>query len=350
MSARKRCRLCRRLLSDSAFNHSARTADGLASTCRACANARRRDRDRGGAKRESRGSLGAALLAGAVAAVRGWIDQGTLPDWSWICETMRGGHVGVAEFLLKNGVSRNIFTMSAMAEATAVKRRLQRVPQDAQRTASFEPGCEGVTPLHVGCAANWSGTGADGMQSQLRVVELLLKHAADMNAQARYRNLCDATPLFCACWSSGSVVLVDDLLDRGAVASERDLYAALGHFQRHATPAFDIAQSLLSAGVPVEGGLPGERTPLQAFAHQAAHQTVAWLLERGASVNRRGPGGRAAAHFAAERNTGPQTLELLIEHGADLTSRDDDGNRPVDVARLNGKTRLVEMLRRRSGT
>ncbi|MFO1093008.1 MAG: ankyrin repeat domain-containing protein [Planctomycetaceae bacterium] len=307
---------------------------------------RRRERERCGNKRVTAGTVGAALRAGDLDFVRDWICRGTQPDWSWICETMRGGHFEVAEFVMQSGVSRNIFTMAAMAEAAHLKRRLRRFAQDARRTANMEPGCVAVTPLHVACAAYPARVRPNGTKSQLNVAEQLLAHGADVNARARYRDLEDATPLTCACWSSGNVVLVDTLLNHGAIASERDLFAALGHYQRHASPAFDIAESLLAAGIAVDGRVSGEFTLLQTFAHQAAHRTVAWLIKRGADVNRRGPGGRTAAHFAAERNTGPRTLELLIAHGADLTCRDDDGNRPIDVARRNGKLGLVELLKR----
>ena len=85
---------------------------------------------------------------------------------------------------------------------------------------------------------------------------------------------------------------------------------------------------------------------LQAAAHQGDREVVAWLLARGAAVNARGPGRRTAAHLAAERNTGPATLALLVEHGADLSARDADGHTPLDVARLNGKGRLVEWIGR----
>jgi ankyrin repeat protein len=87
---------------------------------------------------------------------------------------------------------------------------------------------------------------------------------------------------------------------------------------------------------------------LHAFAHQASHRTVAWLIAHGARVNARGPGGRTAAHFAAERNTGPKTLALLVEHGADLSARDEDGLTPLEVARRNGKQRLVEWIARQA--
>lgn len=126
--------------------------------------------------------------------------------------------------------------------------------------------------------------------------------------------------------------------------------AALGHFQRHGKAAYDIAELLLDFGLPVDGGVPGRRTPLQAFANQGAHKTVSWLIAHGADVNAHGPGGRTAAHFAAERNTGPATLALLAESGADLAARDDDGHTPLDIAKLHGKRRLVDWMRESART
>src|SRR5262245_43004408 len=146
MSARKRCRACRRLLSDAAFNGSGTSADGLASTCRACINARRRELDRGRAKHRSSRSLGAALDVGGLGGGRRWIREGAQPEWCWIGETMRGGHIKIARFVLRQGVRRSIFTMAAMAETSAARRRLQRAPEDARRTSDMEPGCERVTP------------------------------------------------------------------------------------------------------------------------------------------------------------------------------------------------------------
>jgi ankyrin repeat protein len=188
------------------------------------------------------------------------------------------------------------------------------------------------------------------MAAQVRVAEILKENGADLNAAARYRGLDEATPLFCACWSSGNLDLVRWLLDRGALATDRDLGAALGHFQRHGEAAHDIAETLLAWGLRVDGSVPGDRTLLQASAHMGVHRTVAWLIAHGADVNARGPGGRTAAHFAAERNTGPATLALLVEAGADLVARDADGHTPLDIAKLNEKARLVEWIQERVGS
>ena len=269
------------------------------------------------------------------------------PDWGWVCETMREGHLDLAEWLLRSGVERNIFTMAATADVNQLSRRLGRVSADARLSASMEPASERVTPLHIACASDWRPHGQDCMTAQVQVADALTKHSADVNAAARYRGIDDATPLFCACWSSGNLTLVRWLLAHGAVAIDSHLPLALGHLQRHGRAAYDIAEALLASGLPVDGPVGGGRTPLQAFAHQGDHRTVAWLIARGADVNARTFGGRTAAHLAAERNTGPKTLTLLVESGADLVAQDDDGRTPLDIARVSGKSRIVDWITKR---
>jgi hypothetical protein len=351
MIARKLCPACGKRLSAAAFNDSAQTADGLARACRACTNARRRQRDRSRPQqREPVGEpakLARALRRGDIAAINKLVRGGAHPRWNWICETMREGHLPLAEFLLKSGAERNVFTMAAMGDVTALKRRLARSPAEAVHTASTPPNSIDVTPLHVGCASDWTSHGIKRVAAQVRVAEILTDHGASVHAAARYGGLDQATPLFCACCSSGNLLLVRWLLAQGALATDRDFSAALGHFQRHGRAAYEIAKTLLAWGLLVDGSVKGDRTPLQASAHMGVHQTVAWLIAHGANVNARADGGRTAAHYAAERNTGPKTLALLVENGADLTARDDDGRTPLDIARLNEKVRLVAWIRKR---
>lgn len=351
MIARKTCPDCGKRLSAVAFNGSARSPDGLARTCRACTNARRRQRARAGSGRPvaHAGStvLATVLRQGDIPMVQNLMRGGLTPHWGWICETMREGHLDLADALLDLGVERNVFTMAAMGDVKRLTRRLARVPADARLCASMEPASDRVTTLHVGCASDWKPHGNERMTVQVRVAEVLTDHGADLHATARYRGIDQVAPLFCACWSSENAALVRWLLQRGARADVSHLAAALGHLQRHGRAAYDIAEALLDWGVPVDGRVGDARTPLQAFAHQANHRTVAWLIAHGADVNARADGGRTAAHFAAERNVGPKTLALLVDSGADLSARDDDGRTPLEIAKLNGKPRLVEWIAKR---
>ena len=275
------------------------------------------------------------------------LDGGTTPHWDWICETMREGHIALAEMLLQSGVEPNIFTMAAMGDVKGMTSRLRRVRADARLTADMEPISNRVTPLHVACASDWKSHGHGRMAVQAQVAMILAEHSADLNALARYRGIGDATPLFCACWSSENLVLVRRLLDHGAAATDACLPAALGHLQRHGRGAYDIAEALVSCGLAVDCGVGTGRTLLQAFAHQGDHRTVAWLIAHGADVNAHSSSGRTAVHYAAERNKGPKTLALLVEGGADLLARDADGRTPLEIAKLNEKPRLVEWIGRR---
>jgi ankyrin repeat protein len=288
-----------------------------------------------------------ALRQGDMKMIQKLLDAGSTPQWDWICETMREGHLELAEMVLQRGVERNIFTMAAMGDVTRLTNRLRKVGADARLTASMEPASDRVTPLHVACASDWKRHGRERMAVQEQVAMILADHGADLNALARYRGISDATPLFCACWSSENVVLVRWLLDHGAAATDECLPAALGHLQHHGRGAYDIAEELVSCGLAVDYGVGTGRTLLQAFAHQGDHRAVAWLIAHGADVNARSSSGRNAVHYAAERNMGPKTLALLVEAGADLLARDAYGRRPLEIAKINEKPRLVEWIARR---
>jgi len=195
MIAKKTCPACGKRLPAADFNGSAKTAGGLARTCRACINARRRERYRSGVKHpqgHARSTvIAAALRRGDIKVMKKLLDAGMTPQWNWICETMREGHIALAELLLQSGVERNIFTMSAMGDVKGLTTRLKRVRADAGLTTSMEPASRRVTPLHVACASDWKSHGHGRMAVQAQVAMTLAERGADLNARARYRGIGD---------------------------------------------------------------------------------------------------------------------------------------------------------------
>ena len=253
MNAGKTCIACGKELSAAAFNGSARTADGLARTCRACTNGRRRQRASSGGKRRPQSHaqstiVATALRQGDIQTVQELLGAGLAPPWGWVCETMRAGHPSLAKLLLKSGVESNVYTMAAMGDVKGLSEALDRAPAEARLAVSMEPASTRVNPLHVGCASDWRLQGQNHLTAQVQIARVLHEHGAELNAVACYRGIANATPLLCACWSSGNLALVRWLLDQGAPATDADLLAALGHLQRHGRGAYDIAETLLAWG------------------------------------------------------------------------------------------------------
>lgn len=111
---------------------------------------------------------------------------------------------------------------------------------------------------------------------------------------------------------------------------------------------------LLRAGVPGKQDGAGQRlgAELQCAAAKGRLDTVAYLLEQGASVNAYGPLGReyvgkATALHAAVLQRNVAMVELLLRHGADPTLRaqsSGDAGTPLQTAAALGELKLFDML------
>jgi ankyrin repeat protein len=69
------------------------------------------------------------------------------------------------------------------------------------------------------------------------------------------------------------------------------------------------------------------------------------LIRHGASVNAQDHGGWTALHFAAQEYR-PELVRLLVQSGADLSLRDENGNSPLWAAVMHsrGRTEVARLL------
>jgi hypothetical protein len=379
---KKRCKKCTRLLGEENFNARKGSVDGLAATCRACVNRRRREVDR--EQRQSGKPSSLTSVAAArhgrlnvlkhrdpehpqlllwktiqdihtikkrpehIALARHLIRKGAHPHWWMVCEAARGGNQRLVQLLLANGVEFNVFVAATIGDDAALSRLLKadvghatavesRIGHDA--VASYHR----VTPLHC-CGMSALGQRNVAKNTSLvRCAARLIETGADINARADIRGLSQLTPLHCVCWSGGNTELARLLLKHGADPIGC-LQFALGHFQRHGHGHYDIAELLLGAGINLQDELDDA---LQRASNQGDTKAVHWLLAHRANPNRKSRTGRTALHFAAERNQGHNVVKLLLEHGADLNALTSDGYTPLYLARLNGKRAVAQYLRRK---
>src|SRR5262249_9185866 len=102
---------------------------------------------------------------GEITAVRELVRGGMTAQWACVCETMREGHLGLAEALLGLGVERNAFTMAAMGDAERLARRLVRArggrSSHCEHGAGQRSGDGASCRVPIGLEAPWTRTHDD---------------------------------------------------------------------------------------------------------------------------------------------------------------------------------------------
>lgn len=72
-------------------------------------------------------------------------------------------------------------------------------------------------------------------------------------------------------------------------------------------------------------------------------------LEKGGNVNRKTVEGTSMLHFAVDSQS-TEIVQLLIHNNVDVSSKDDEGNTPLDAALINDSQHLSSILRAAGGT
>jgi ankyrin repeat protein len=76
-----------------------------------------------------------------------------------------------------------------------------------------------------------------------------------------------------------------------------------------------------------------------------ARQGVLWLLDHGADVNVRcGPSRETPLHVAVRTQQEADTVQLLIDRGADINACTAHGRTPLDLARRGGRDEVASLL------
>jgi len=211
------------------------------------------------------------------------------------------------------------------------------------------------------------------MEGKTEVVRLLIRNGADVNTV----NVRGNTPLI----HSRSTEISQLLLEAGATATIEHLsnHASVGNALHYAVrkKIFEVVELLLQHGANINARDQDGRTPLALAAILGKTEVVRLLIRNGADVNTVNVRGNTplihsrsteisrllleagatatiehlsnhaelgnALHVAVRRGT-LEIIELLLQHGANINARDQDGRTPLALATILGKTEVVRLL------
>ena len=195
-----------------------------------------------------------------------------------------------------------------------------------------------VTPLVAALAAG-----------HFRTAEFLRDNGADPNV----RGSNEMTPLLSAALN-GDFEMVQVLLKYKADVDARHVggWTSL-HLASHAntslgpniTPSFsNIARRLLEHGAGVNARTNMHScTPLHLATQRGKVEVVHVLLQHGADVGTKDGSGRTALHQAAQFGK-VEVVYVLLQHGADVGTKDSNGRTALQVALDRGHVEVIKML------
>ncbi|KAI0284499.1 ankyrin repeat-containing domain protein [Russula brevipes] len=109
---------------------------------------------------------------------------------------------------------------------------------------------------------------------------------------------------------------------------------------------FQLAQLIHRNGSSVDPRGYFQRSPLMSAAYFGDLEMVEVLLHYGADVGAQSISGRTALHFAAgsHRSGAPEVVRLLLNRGADINMRATDDATPLHSAAVYGAVDAVRVL------
>jgi len=219
-------------------------------------------------------------------------------------------------------------------EFAAVKSALACDP-----TLSSYKDQNGKAALHHCSEINAAKAGLP-VASSVKTARLLISAGADVNA---VRIIIDegeefhARPLWYAVAWGKNLELARFLLDSGAEPNAC-MWAAVWDQD------LMMAKLLHSRGAEIDP-VSHDETPLLLAVKSNRLKLLDWLIDNGADINFQDRNGYSGLHHAIRRKYPAAQVETLLDRGANPTLEAKDGSTPISLATVQGRTRLVSLLR-----
>jgi ankyrin repeat protein len=187
----------------------------------------------------------------------------------------------------------------------------------------------------------------------------MLKEALETEAVDTLSPNQSFTPLMVAA-NRGGITLVNHLLSVGAKVNAQSeggftplILAIIGYNEINSikkmendttNPSMAVINALLDAGADVNLATDGGNTALQEAALHGLVDICRLLLSKKADVNAVNEWKETALFICGLKSGSVEIAQLLIDHGADLTAKDVDGNTALDMAVKNKNEAVAQLL------
>lgn len=231
-----------------------------------------------------------------------------------------------------------------VAAVLGLSDEVRRLVADDPAQVRERAGPPGADPLLWLCHSPFHGENVErdaGLEASARA---LLDAGADPNTRDRHYGV---PALYAVTGLNNSPAIARMLLAAGANPTD-------GESLHHAAENFheESLALLLEYGADVNATGEWGNTPLFFLLRYMdlsqmprAKQGVLWLLDHGADVDVRcGSARETALHVAVRSRQDADTVQILIDRGADINARTADGRTPLDLARRGGSDELAAIL------
>jgi ankyrin repeat protein len=239
------------------------------------------------------------------------------------------GAPAYVEALQQGGALIDDFAAAAFGDFRRVEKVLRKEPGFAKARESG-----GLTALHCAAGSRLGSANKRIRDGLLSVATLLLDGYADVTARVRSWSH-DVDAIYFAVGSSQREVFAL-LLERGA-----DPTQAL-------TPTVwsnktELAEIALARGGNLDRAVDDGKPLLNQMIRWGQFKQALWMLERGASPNVTDAQGWTGVHQAASRGN-EKMLKAMLDAGGDSTRHDNQGNTPLEIARVRPRAKIISLL------